>query len=63
MLIVKDKRNKESMSDGLYQVSYKGICAGFDIKDGRVVECAPILRKKIDFWKTIAVKVSGTREY
>jgi len=42
------------MKDGLYQVTYKGICAGFVVKDGEVVDCAPILRRKINFWKTIA---------
>ena len=44
--------------DGLYQVVYKGICAGFVLKDGVVLECAPILRKRMDFWMSIAFKVS-----
>ena len=42
------------MKDGLYRVVYKGICAGFVVKDGEVVDCAPVLRKNIRFWKTIA---------
>ena len=47
------------MDEGLYQVTYKRICAGFVIKDGRVTECAPILKNKINFWKTIAKRIKG----
>ena len=42
------------MTDGLYQVTTNYLCAGFIVKDGKVVHCAPILVKKIDYWKTIA---------
>lgn len=42
------------MKDGLYRVIYKGICAGFVVENGRITVCAPILRKRIDFWKRIA---------
>lgn len=45
------------MKDGLYRVTYKGICAGFVIKNNKVVKCAPILRKKLSFWKTIAKRI------
>lgn len=45
------------MRDGLYRVTRDGICAGFVLKDGVVVECAPVLRKNIKFWKTIAMWV------
>lgn len=45
------------MDDGLYRVLYKGICAGFVVKRGRIVKCAPILRRKMAFWKTIATKI------
>lgn len=45
------------MKDGLYQVTYKGICAGFVIEDDKVTRCAPILRKKMSFWKKIAKPV------
>lgn len=41
--------------DGLYQVTYKGICAGFVIENNTVIACAPILRKKFAYWWTIAV--------
>lgn len=42
------------MEDGLYQVVTNSFCAGFVIKDGKVTECAPILRKRIEYWKTVA---------
>ncbi len=42
------------MKDGLYQVTTSYLCAGFIVKNGMVVECAPILRKKMSYWKTIA---------
>ena len=44
-----------AMKDGLYRVDWKGICAGFVVERGLVTRCAPILRRKIDFFKTIAV--------
>lgn len=45
------------MQDGLYEVDYKQINAGFYIENGRLLYCAPVLRKRFDFWKTIAKKV------
>ncbi len=47
-----------AVKDGLYQVTAPYLCAGFVVKGGKVVECAPILRKKIGYWKTIAKRVS-----
>lgn len=43
--------------DGLYRVTYKGVCAGFIVESGKVVRCAPILRKRWLYWRTIAVWV------
>lgn len=43
------------MKDGVYQVTTNVFCAGFIIKDGEVVDCAPILRQRIDYWKTKGV--------
>jgi hypothetical protein len=43
------------MKDGLYQVTTPYLCAGFVILKGEVIACAPILKKKIDYWKTIAI--------
>lgn len=45
------------MPDGLYRVTTRYLCAGFVIDSGRVTMCAPILRKKIGYWKTIARRV------
>jgi hypothetical protein len=42
------------MKDGLYQVTNSYLCAGFVVEQGRVVHCAPILRKKLNYWITIA---------
>jgi len=45
------------MKDGLYRVVTKYLCAGFTIKNGKLDKCAPILRKKIEYWKTIAIRI------
>ncbi len=43
------------MTDGLYRVTTSYLCAGFVIEKEIMTQCAPILRKKIDYWKTVAV--------
>jgi len=43
------------LKDGLYQVTIKYLCAGFLVRDGKVILCAPILKKKFEYFKTIAV--------
>ena len=43
------------MKDGLYRVETPYLCAGFVMRGGKVIECAPILRRRIDYWKTVAV--------
>ena len=45
------------MKDGLYRVTTSYLCAGFIVRDGHVDECAPILRKKLTYWMTVAVWV------
>ena len=45
------------MEDGLYQVTTPYLCAGFVVENGQVTECAPILRKKLAYWQTVAKKV------
>lgn len=45
------------MRNGLYQVTMPYLCAAFEIQGGKVIACAPILRKRLDYWKTIAVKI------
>jgi hypothetical protein len=48
---------EQPMRDGLYQVDRYGISAGFVIKNGVVTQCAPILRKKLAYWMTIAIRI------
>lgn len=45
------------LNDGLYRVTTPYLCAGFVITDGKVVQCAPILRKRITYWMTIAKSI------
>jgi hypothetical protein len=45
------------MVDGLYLVKTKNIYAGFVVEHGRVVRCAPILRKRLAYWITIATRI------
>lgn len=45
------------MTDGLYRVDYRDICAGFVVARGRVTLCAPILRKRLAFWLTVAQRI------
>jgi hypothetical protein len=42
------------MKDGLYRVITPYAVAGFVITNGQLVECAPILRKRFSYFKTIA---------
>lgn len=42
------------MKDGLYIVDRGNIYGAFVIRDGQVHNCAPILRKNISFYMTIA---------
>lgn len=44
--------------DGLYLVTTSYLCAGFLVRGGNVVICAPILRRRFDYWWSIAVRVS-----
>ena len=42
------------MRDGLYHVTTSYLCAGFVVEGGRVTVCAPILRRKLAYWQTVA---------
>ncbi len=42
------------MTDGLYQVTWRNICAGFPIRNGKLEFCAPILVKNLNHWKHFA---------
>lgn len=47
------------MHDGLYQVTYKGLCAAFVVENGavRLSRCAPVLRRNLAYWMIIAVRI------
>jgi len=45
------------MPDGLYQVTTPYLCAGFVLRAGRVVACAPVLRRRLEYWRRVAVFV------
>jgi hypothetical protein len=47
------------MKDGLYQVTTSYLCAGFVVEQGKVTRCAPILRKKLSYWMTVAKLVEA----
>ena len=42
------------MRDGLYQVTTRYFCAAFVVEHGRIVKAAPILHKRLAYWKTKA---------
>lgn len=46
------------MRDGLYRVCTPHLCAGFVVLNGRITRCAPVLRKRTAYWRTIAVLCS-----
>ena len=46
------------MIDGLYRVETKHFVAGFVVQKGKITQCAPILRKKLEYWKTVAKRVA-----
>lgn len=42
------------LKDGLYIVDRQNIYAAFVVRGGEVTNCAPILRKNLGFYKTVA---------
>lgn len=46
------------MRDGLYRVTTPYLCAGFVVRAERVVACAPILRRHLAYWRTVAVWIA-----
>ena len=51
-----------AMKDGLYRVATKYLCAGFVVENNKVIMCAPILKKKFSYWKTVAKKMETKNE-
>lgn len=55
-------RMRHDVEDGVYRVTYqfndgRWICAHFEVKSGIVIDCAPVLRKRLDYWKTKAERI------
>ena len=48
------------MEDGLYRIETTRFVAGFYVENGEVVECAPILRKRLDYWKKLIMQIKVT---
>lgn len=44
------------MIDGLYIVTTSYLCAAFIVEQGRVTMCAPILKRRLAYWRTVAVR-------
>jgi hypothetical protein len=47
------------VTDGLYRVVTPHLCAGFVVEGGRVTLCAPILRRRLAYWMTVARRIEG----
>jgi len=48
---------KTQLPDGLYRVATSYLCAGFVVERGTVTRCAPILRRRLAYWLTVAKPV------
>lgn len=51
-----------NLPDGLYDVTNDSFSAGFVISEGRVTMCAPILRKRLAYWMTVAERIGPVPE-
>ena len=51
------------MRDGLYQVEWRGICAGFIVEAGVVTRCAPVLQRNFEFFKSIATRLHESSHF
>jgi hypothetical protein len=48
-----------TLSPGLYRVATPHLCAGFTIEAGRVTTVAPILRRRLAHWLTVAERIGA----
>lgn len=46
------------LPDGVYRVTTSYFCAGFVVSGGRVVLCAPILRRRLEFFAGMAERIA-----
>lgn len=51
---------RQCVKDGLYRVVTPYLCGAFVVERGAVTHCAPILRKKLAYWVTVAERVPAT---
>lgn len=47
------------LPDGTYRVVTPSFVAGFVVRDGWVVECAPILRRRLAHWASRAQRIGA----
>ena len=45
------------LPNGLYEVNTSYLNAGFYIEFGMIIYCAPILRRRIDYWQSVAKRI------
>jgi hypothetical protein len=45
------------LRDGLYRVVAPWFVAGFVVEGGRIVRLAPILRRRLAYWLTLAERI------
>lgn len=50
------------LPDGLYQVRAKYFEASFEIKNGAIIRCAPILKRNLTYWITKAERIGDVYE-
>ncbi|HEX5145345.1 MAG TPA: SLOG family protein [Mycobacterium sp.] len=48
-------RGDPALADGLYRVTRGTLCAGFEVRRGVVVACAPVLRRGLASWWRLAM--------
>lgn len=46
-----------NLPDGLYRVTTGYLCAGFVVDNRIVTACAPVLRKRLAYWVTVARRI------
>lgn len=53
---------EDAPADGLYVVTTDAFAAGYEIRGGRVVACAPILRRNLRRWMRLGKRVDNASE-
>ncbi|MBV9489582.1 MAG: hypothetical protein JO069_07650 [Verrucomicrobia bacterium] len=51
-------RRLVSLPDGLYRVQTRAVCAGFEVRDGQLSVCAPILQRQLARWVPKAQRIA-----